>query len=347
MERRSLSTWRAAAIACVMVGACAPSNDDPNAVPPGSLLAEPFGPLPERLSETGLYPAAPDLEPQPSVALAYAPAWPLWSSGSVKERFIVLPRGETIDNRSADAWRMPSGTLLFKTFSYIDPQGDTRPVETRLMRSDADGGWEYAVYRWTPEGDDALLLEIDRPTEAAVPYDPAQPHTIPAKLECRQCHEASADPVLGLSEVQLAAAITEDGSTMLERLVEAGALAEPPSASPVVIDHDDPSTLEILGWFHGNCVHCHNGGDAENASFSLAATVALDNTIGQPTQSSASGSGIRIVPGDPASSVLFASVSGQSDDPELEDMPPVGIDRRDTAAIERLREFIETLEDGA
>lgn len=320
-----------------MSTACTEPEDDPLAPPPGSLLVDSLGPLPDTLRETGMYPRAPELESQPREALAYAPAWPLWSSGSDKARYVVLPQGEPIDNSVSDAWRVPVGTLLFKTFSYPDAQGRDRPVETRLMRLDAEGEWEFAAYQWDEAGEDATLLEIDRPTEVTVPGQPELRHTIPARLECRQCHEASPDPVLGLSEVQLV--------EQLDTLADAGAFLEPPPSTPEGITHADATTQQVLGWFHGNCVHCHNGTDAENASFSLLAADALANTIGQPTQSSASAEGIRIEPGEPEQSVLWLVVSGEGDDPELEDMPPVGIDRRDDAGVALLRTFIEGLAD--
>jgi hypothetical protein len=38
--------------------------------------------------------------------------------------------------------------------------------------------------------------------------------------------------------------------------------------------------------------------------------------------------------------MLFLAISGEHDDPEIKDMPPVGVDVRDTASIETLRSFI-------
>ncbi len=44
-----------------------------------------------------------------------------------------------------------------------------------------------------------------------------------------------------------------------------------------------------------------------------------------------------------ASSILFQAFSGETDDPEVGDMPPLGIDRRDAEAIEVLRGWIASL----
>lgn len=331
----------AAGLVAVTVGlvlACSPGQDDPLAPPPGSLLADPLGPFPESMQDVGLYPTLLDLDTVSSVAIGYTPGWPLWSSGSDKARYLVLPAGEVIDNADPEAWSLPVGTLLFKTFGYRNVATQTIPVETRVMRRAADGSWEFAAYQWNEEQDDATLLELDFPVATPMPGGgPTAVHTIPARIECRQCHESSDDPVLGLNELQLA----EAGD--LSALFERGALAEPPSSEPARIEHPDTITRSVLGWFHGNCVHCHNGGDTENASFDLRADVALANTIDQPTQSSASAAGIRIVPGRPDESILYLAVSGEGGDPEQEDMPPLGIDRRDTQMIARLRGFIESL----
>ncbi|MEM9459852.1 MAG: c-type cytochrome domain-containing protein [Myxococcota bacterium] len=299
----------------------------PILAPEGSLLREPLQPLPARLSEVGLYLALPEREQVPDVALPYEPVWPLWSSGSDKQRFVVLPEGEVIDNRVVP-WVLPVGTLLFKTFTY-----DDWPVETRLMRQIAIGEWEYEVYAWADDGLDATLVDITLP----VPVDaPIGTHTIPARLDCRSCHESSDSAVLGVSELQLA--------PMLDALDEQGALAIAPPAIPATIEHEDDTTRRILGWLHADCVHCHNGSDGPSSSYDLRADVALTNLVGAESDSSGSAGGIRVIPGDPEGSLLFRAISGQGDDAEVKVMPPFGVDARDEVSIALVRQWIEGLE---
>ncbi len=309
----------------------------PIEAPEGSLLREPLRALPERFSEVGLYPVAPDFT-VPAQAVPYEPAWPLWSNGSAKRRHIVLPAGETIDAGAAP-WVFPAGTLLFKTFLYPDEgfRDGLRPIETRLMRLDAEGTWDYATYRWNGDGSEATLVDPTAPDPVPIAGEGGDfVHTIPAKLECRTCHESREGEVLGFEPLQL--------SDQLSALGELGLFAAtPPAAAP--IDHDDPVTREILGRFYGDCVHCHNGGDGPSSSFDLRPDVALENTIGVMTASSASAFGVRIVPGDPAASILFQSYSGETSDPEVKLMPPVGVDVRDDASIELLRGWIADLGD--
>ena len=41
--------------------------------------------------------------------------------------------------------------------------------------------------------------------------------------------------------------------------------------------------------------------------------------------------------------ILFLAFSGETEDPEVKDMPPMGVDARDLDSIELLRTWIETL----
>jgi hypothetical protein len=302
---------------------------------PGTLVTDPLAPFPASLSRTGLYPEAPDLSIVPDVAIHYEPAWPLWSTGSDKHRYLVLPAGEQVNTADPDRWIFPAGTLLFKTFLYDDvTEGCARPVETRVMRKTEAGPWEYAAYAWDAAGVDATRLDLaDR-----VPIDVAGPeggfvHHVPARIECRACHESAIAEVLGFERLQLSAQLAD--------LFAAGVLDRRQAIEP--IEDPDATARDVLGLFQGNCVHCHNGSGGPSSSFDLRHEVAFANTIDQPTQSSASASGIRIVPGSPETSILFLALEGETDDPEVATMPPMGVDVRDEGSIELLRAFIMEL----
>ena len=107
------------------------------------------------------------------------------------------------------------------------------------------------------------------------------------------------------------------------------------------IEHADDTTRRVLGWLHGDCVHCHNGLDGPSSSFDLRADVALQNLVGVESDDSASAGGIRVVPGDPDTSLMFLAIAGQGDD--VKAMPPVGVDVRDAAAVDLVRTWIEGL----
>ena len=310
----------------------------------GTLVDDPLAPLPDDLADVGIYPQAPDLSSVPDTAMLYEPAWPLWSNGSDKHRYMVLPAGTSIDTTDPEAWAFPPGTLLFKTFLYDDGgDGCPRPVETRLMRKKPEGGWDYAVYGWDVAGERAQRLDIAEPTPiAVVGEDGAFDHHVPARIECRACHESSLGEALGVERLQLSTPLHGGGVTQLETLAGQGLLST--AVTGESIEHPDADTHALLGMLHGNCVHCHNGSAGPSSSFDLRHPVALDNIIDRPTESSASAAGIRIVPGSPEDSILFLAFSGETDDPEVKPMPPLGVDVRDRVSIELLRAFIENLD---
>ena len=104
-----------------------------------------------------------------------------------------------------------------------------------------------------------------------------------------------------------------------------------------------PLTSAVLGNFVGNCVHCHNGSNGAASSFDLRPAVALENLVDQPTASSATAAGIRLVPGAPEESILYLAMSG-TPDLEVKEMPPLGVAIRDLSAIEQLYDWILALQ---
>jgi hypothetical protein len=289
-----------------------------------TLVDDPLGPFPATIAGLGL---------DDERALPYDTRYPFWANGAEKDRLVVLPA--PIDNTVRDRWAFPAGTLLFKTFRF---PGAARPAETRVLRR-TDDGWDYAAYRWRDDADDGDLLELAEPTPVPVSVDGvAFDHLIPSRLDCRTCHEQPRGVVLGLDELGLGA----DGLAALD---DAGLLAVPPPADPEEIVAA-PLERDALGVLEASCAHCHDGGDGPSSAFDLRHGAAVASTLCQPTSESHTAAGYRIVPGDPGASILFLAVSGETDDPEVKAMPPLGVQHRDAAGIEVLRAWILSL-DGA
>ncbi len=99
-------------------------------------------PLPERLTDTGLF-VADSLDAVRTGVQSFTPQYPLWSDGATKRRWISLPPGGAIDGSRPAAWDFPVGTKFWKEFSVAG-----RRVETRLIERLADGGWRFAAYVW-------------------------------------------------------------------------------------------------------------------------------------------------------------------------------------------------------
>lgn len=285
-------------------------------------------PLPARLSRVGVYEDV-SLRTAYADVIAYEPKHALYSNGLRKERHIYLPEGTTIEV-AEDAWAFPIGTVLTKTF--LD--GDD-PIETRLIFH-AEDGWDYAIYQWRPGLDDAERLEGNWAEVAVMGEDGDRMHTLPSRLDCRTCHEtheAVAEvPVLGISALQTSSA-----------LVEAGVLSGTPAL--VTVEGRTAEETAALGYFVGNCISCHNGGDSINSSFSLYPEDAVANTVDQPVVSE-TGEGIRVIAGDETQSVLYVTVV-EAGEPDYRGpfkvMPPLGIDITDESAAAILGAWIQSL----
>lgn len=313
-----------------LLAAC---DDDPKAA--ARWLDDVEAPLPANLSATGLFGRLSTLTPGADVVL-YTPPQPLWSSGTGKHRLIYLPPGTTIDT-TPTAWDFPVGTVIAKTFSYDDIEGRSGEVaiETRLLFRRADG-WEYALYHWNREGTEARLRAPGWPElalELAYGAGLTFAYTLPAEIDCVSCHEARKDVfVLGISDHNLPEELTN--------------LLTGPAAVLAFEGRTEEETA-AMKYLVGNCGHCHHGGPGnDNATFSLLPADLVNNTVNQPTESSASGDGIRVVPGDPEGSALFEAVV-TSREPgyrgDFKPMPPLGINQADPEAARVLRAWIESL----
>jgi hypothetical protein len=329
--------------AAAALTACGCGAGETSDSPGGGLIADPFAELPKSILDVGLYEGPPGGRSVAPAARGYTPAWELWSNGLAKDRYLVLPRGKTIDTSDRAAWQFPPGTLAFKTFFSGSADAAGRPIETRVMRR-GESKWEYAVYLWNEDGADAALADIDTSIDRQVTVDGNEiVHTVPALLECRQCHESNTTDLIGIDELHLNTPLPGAGETQLEAMAAAGMFSGPLPADPEVIEGDDPLTLSVKGYMHGNCAYCHNAQIGPATAFDMRHSVFIENTINKPTEGSASAAGTRIVPGSPEQSILFLAFSGETEDPEVKNMPSVGVQLRDASAVEMLRSWIKGL----
>jgi hypothetical protein len=295
-----------------------------------ALHAEP-SPAPPWLSQTRV---------EDGSALSFSPQYPLWSDGADKQRWLQLPPGTAIDARDPDAWVFPVGTRLWKQFSH-----GGRPIETRLIERRADG-WHYATYVWRADGSDADLAPPRGIGALPVPAAPGGRYAVPGHDDCVACHGGATVPVLGLSALQLSPA-------QLRELVERGLvrglprrlLDEPPRIAA-------RSDLEraALGYLHGNCAHCHHPNPGRvpvgltllqrAADPERSAADALRSMLDAPSryQPRDDPSARAVAPGDARSSLLLQRMRARDGRAQ---MPPLGTDRPDAAALELLTRWID------
>jgi hypothetical protein len=308
-------------------------------------------PLPQRLSETGLFAPGSTREVRAGV-ITFSPQYPLWSDGATKRRWIALPEGSFIDAKNPDAWEFPAGTKLWKEFSV------GRAVETRLIERLKDGSWRFASYVWNADGSDAVLAPSDG---TAVPLDGERRYVIPSEIDCRACHEGARVPVLGFGALQLSsdrdplaphAEAKPDNAPDLRELVSRGLVRNLPQSlidTPPRIAAASPTERAALGYLHANCSHCHGDAEDNSAAVPVGAMLAqsvsagahgvldvLRSLIRAPSRyRGAAGATQIVVPGDAHASVL--TVRMRSRDPRVQ-MPPLGTavpDEKALALIER------------
>jgi hypothetical protein len=304
---------------------------------------DPLGPVPPLLSEAGLFSDA-ELKTPIERAIRYEPTLPLWSNGTDKERFMLLPEGGEVDTSDRAAWDFLPGTLFVKTFSLVDLTGVSKRIETRIIRRTASG-YDFHAYKWGGSDRNAYLLSLEQsvPVRIQVGEEAYVDHTIPSAFDCRTCHESNRTVVIGFDELRLNGPRAGQTGTQLAALAAAGVLSASLPAEAAHVRAPDELTAEVLGYLHGNCAHCHNGSPRASSALSLEHDVALVNTIGVETQASGQAAGIRIVPGSPAESILLQAFLRDTNARELTDMPPVGVQELDADAAMMLRDWISSL----
>jgi hypothetical protein len=310
--------------------------------------------LPQRLSDTGLYVAGSTTTVR-TENLAFSPQYPLWSDGAVKRRWLYLPPGTAIDASHPEAWEFPPGTRLWKEFGY------SRPVETRFIERLGDGSWRFSAYFWNADGSDAVLAPPEGIARHPVSEVPGGIYSIPARSDCRACHDGAAVPVLGVSALQLspdrdplaphAERISSDHID-LRGLAARGLLRNFPPAQldrPPRIAARTPASRAALGYMHGNCGHCHNDvGPLASLELSLAqglgaaANVAtsLNSLIHQSSRyrpRAVPSASQRVVPGRPDLSVLALRMHSRN---PLMQMPPVGTQLADAEGLALVERWI-------
>jgi mono/diheme cytochrome c family protein/cytochrome c553 len=259
--RRSL--WRAAsALALLVATSCngAAAVPDSGDLPSESPSAP--APLPERLSETGLYAGGGTARIDPR-NLAYTPQYPLWSDGAAKRRWLRLPEGQHIDASDPEHLRFPAGTRFYKEFSL------GAHVETRLLELTTSGA-RYASYVWNADQSDALLAP-ERGLRAVRTLDGGEAYDVPSRADCAACHSGRGqNSVLGFTPLQLSAERDPlaphaeqpaPDSLDLPALVQRGVLVGLPEyllALPPRIAASSATERAALGYLYGNCAHCHS-----------------------------------------------------------------------------------------
>jgi uncharacterized repeat protein (TIGR03806 family) len=302
-----------------------------------------------------------DLEPADGV-VPYTVVSPLFSDFAGKDRFIVLPDGETIAFSEDESWAYPEGTTLVKNFFFDldrrDPDaGEFLIIETRLLEF-GDEGWTGSTYVWNDEQTDAFpLVEGDRITIDFTDEngDPAeQVYEIPNLDHCASCHGRNDElTFLGPFTHQLNYDVQRDGSTVnqLEWMAQRGMFDQTlpaPAELPAMVDPAVDGDLELRArsYVHANCSHCHRqdgGAGVSGLRFPFWEENPLHLGVCKIPAAAGAGTGGRsfdIVPGAPDESIVVFRM--ESLDPDIK-MPELPTRLLDPAGIDLIREWIAAM----
>lgn len=295
-------------------------------------------PLPEALSETGLYMTGSTSTLAAGV-MPYEPSYVLWSDGADKQRYLYLPPGTQIDTSDMDRWKFPVGTKVWKEFSL----GGKR-LETRLLWKNSETGWFQMAFVWNDDGTDATAAP-----RGAIDVG-GTTHDVPARNRCSDCHDGAGDKLLGVSAIQLS---HDRPEVNLKQLANDGRLSAAPNGD-FRLPADD--TWSALGYLHANCGNCHNPnsvvwdkvdldlwlrtaelGDATHTqSYLTTVSVALTDFSGDGD----AGVTNRIQPGDAVHSGLILRMTTRGNDNA---MPPIASEVVDDDGVALVSKWIDAL----
>jgi len=339
------------------------------AVPPDGLAARPAapaywrlperadGPLPRRLSQTGVFQDLARLQPAGAL-VPYDLIVPFWSDGAEKSRWVSVPAGQTIRFAPTGEWLFPRGTVFVKTFSLATNElapNELLRLETRLLVCDADGGVYGVVYKWRADLSDADLLETNL-TETVPIRTAAGAHTqswyYPSRKDCLDCHTANAGYVLGPKTRQLnrdysyPSGVTDNELRAWNQLglFDTNLDVADLDRLPRLARSDDPArslTDRARSYLDANCANCHRPQgtvayfdaryDTPLAQQGLIdGRVLIDERLDNPHL---------IAPNDIWRSILYL----RANTTETFKMPPVARNTIDVMGVALLRQWIESL----
>ena len=324
------------------------------------------GDFPRLLGETGLFASVTEQRPAPGV-LPYSVHVEPWLDGATAQRWIGIPGEAQIDVTDLEGtatWTFPSGTVLVRTLSLPfseepfseDTAADNtlveKPVETQIAHFE-DSTWRFYTYAWRDDQSDAELVDaIGGERHFSPPPGSAAPGRTwrySGRGECRMCHNAQIESVLGFNALQLAQPRRGDGAgahtSELERLEAAGILNIPATERPKpprMAQPDDKDAVldaHMAAYFHANCACCHDPrGDATiQVFFRQQDTPDSMRALRSPSLGNFGILEARILePGDPYRSIVLYRIAKSG----YAHMPYIGSDAIDSGGVRLMHDWI-------
>jgi uncharacterized repeat protein (TIGR03806 family) len=331
----------------------------PQPAAPQPAASQPEWEPPQVLSAYGLFRGNGLTQEPAEGVIPYDLNTPLFSDYATKYRFISLPPGTSARYHDTDAFDFPVGTIIAKTFAYLnhlsDPSQGRRLVETRLLIHRPEG-WIGLPYVWNDEQTEASLQIVGATRQVRWIHSDGRERTlgylVPNVNQCLACHENNkvmrpiGPKARHLNKIF---AYAGAGENQLTHWTKAGSLldAPPPDRAPRLPVWNDPSSGTVeqraRAWLEINCAHCHNpDGPARTSGLDLRAaqTDPYKYGVWKAPVAAGRGSGGRsfdIDPGKPDASILVYRI--ESTEPGVM-MPELSRRLVDVEGVALVREWI-------
>jgi len=351
--------------AIALVGIFAPLSVLAAELPPVSV--DPAAPPERNISAYNLFKDPARQIPNDGV-VPYDINSPLFSDYSNKHRFVHVPNGAAAEYNSREPFAFPVGSVLVKTFGYLNDIRDAskgeRIIETRLLIH-TDKGWIGNAYVWNADTTEATLKVAGTTVDVAwTHFDGSQRtnnYIVPNANQCKACHEQAGKLMpLGpkarnLNRDHLYPSGTENQLTHWASLGILQGVPTDPKSALRLAHWPDPSTGSLddraRAYLENNCMHCHNPkgpGNTTGLDLTFDQRSPLEFGVMKPPVAAGRGAGhafFDIVPGKPDESILIYRLA--STDPGIM-MPELPRRLVDEEALAMLREWILQMDaDGA
>lgn len=319
---------------------------------------------PQKLSELGLFKGSGVSQEPVQGVIPYDLITTLFTDYTSKYRFIRIPEGKKIRFKSAGVLEFPVGTMLIKTFSYLNDQRDPslgeRLLETRVEFLKPSGWFGYS-YIWNQEQTDADLSlgggEIDVSWIHSDGKQRSTQHLVPNANQCISCHSKHGKYVpIGpvAANMNRLYKYGHGEENQLAYLKRTGLLEDAPE--PEAIEsfagfenpHSGSLDQRVRAYLSVNCAHCHSpGGNARTTGLDLRLSQSDLAKIGvwKTPVAAGRGSGGRnydIVPGQPDKSILMHRL--QSSDLAAR-MPNIGNRIVHQEAVDLIQKWISEMKE--
>ena len=275
----------------------------------------------DKLSDYGFF-KGPIKELNPAAGIFhYQLATALFSDYAVKDRFIALPAGKSIQYKTKGPLDFPDSSIIIKNFAYTNEAHQKIMIETRLLVKDPfDKKWKVMDYLWNSEQTDA----VKHITGAKIPIRllndegvaMSTTYQVPTTNDCKRCHINNSELMpIGPKARNLNFVIEGQPDNQLKQWAHSAYLKGlPDTATEQLPNWKDSKNFTLdqraRAYLDVNCAHCHTkGGDAFNTGLFLEYEQTERSPIGimkSPVSAGGGAGGLNydIVPGDASHSVV-------------------------------------------